>query len=625
MQLTSVSFTLKISFLILVCGVPIASISAQPATASVAIRANDNRVPAGELKNGVLILRLEVTSGDWYPEADNGPSMKVAAFAEEGKSPQIPGPLVRVPQGTDIHVSFHNALAATAIIHGMHQHPGDAKDVIEVAPGETREVHFLAGEQGTYQYYASAGGPTTRPRPFREDSQLSGAFIVDPPGKLVKDRVFVLGIWRSETAPTLSKDVAVINGKSWPYTEKLSYAAGEEVRWRMLNASDVNHPMHMHGSYYRVDSVGDGARDRIFSSAEQRMTVTELLTPGSSMTASWTAVPGRWIFHCHLMAHVAPSRTVAVALSPEHEMIHEHDAANHMAGLVLGIDVPGERPHVATHGRARRLRLLVRERPAINGVAPGFGYQLEESHKLLPNQVSLPGPTLVLERGRPVEITVVNQLSEPTAVHWHGMELESYYDGVAGWGMRGHDLTPTIAPGQSFCARFTPPRAGTFIYHTHLDDEIQLSGGLYGALVVVDPGAKFDPSVEQVFVISGWGGIRSLNTQIPISGLLNGSSQPGILQWHVGHSYRVRLINISSAMVGRLSFTGKDRPEQWRAQAKDGADLPPSQAIVQDANLTISPGETYDFEYQPSHPGPLKLEFKAVAVPVDLIQEIQVE
>ena len=96
-----------------------------------------------------------------------------------------------------------------------------------------------------------------------------------------------------------------------------------------------------------------------------------------------------------------------------------------------------------------------------NGPSPADVLQLEESHTLLPNQVTLPGPTLLLERGRPVEITIVNQLSEPTAVHWHGMELESYYDGVAGWGIRGHELTPTIAPGQSFCARFTPPRAGT--------------------------------------------------------------------------------------------------------------------------------------------------------------------
>jgi manganese oxidase len=40
------------------------------------------------------------------------------------------------------------------------------------------------------------------------------------------------------------------------------------------------------------------------------------------------------------------------------------------------------------------------------------------------------GPTLVLRRGEPVAITLVNRLSEATSIHWHGMELESYYDGV---------------------------------------------------------------------------------------------------------------------------------------------------------------------------------------------------
>jgi FtsP/CotA-like multicopper oxidase with cupredoxin domain len=291
----------------------------------------------------------------------------------------------------------------------------------------------------------------------------------------------------------------------------------------------------------------------------------------------------------------------------------------------MGIEIPGERPHVPAHGQARKLRLLVRPRSVVNGVAAGFGYQIEESHKLVPSQPTLPGPTLVLERGRPVEITVVNQLNEPTAVHWHGMELESYYDGVAGWGMRGHDLTPTIASGQSFCARFTPPRAGTFMYHTHLDDEIQLSSGLYGAMIVIEPGTKFDPQVEKLFVISGWGGPRSLDTKVPISGLLNGNPQPTTLHWRVGQAYRVRLVNITPGMVGNLSLTSKEAAVQWRAHAKDGADLPASQTDVNDAKLIIGPGETYDFDFQPSKPGPMKMEFKAMAAPVDLIQNIEVE
>ena len=50
------------------------------------------------------------------------------------------------------------------------------------------------------------------------------------------------------------------------------------------------------------------------------------------------------------------------------------------------------------------------------------------------NPGPVPGPVLVLTRGEPVEITLVNRMTEPTAIHWHGIELESYDDGVPGWG-----------------------------------------------------------------------------------------------------------------------------------------------------------------------------------------------
>ena len=155
----------------------------------------------------MLTLHLELRQGDWYPEADTGPSMKVYAFGEEDKALQVPGPLIRVPEGTEIHVTLHNLLPATAVVHGLHQHPGDAKAVVEVPPQETRELRFTAGAAGTYQYYASAGGILgDSGRPIREDSQLAGAFVVDPPGKAAPDRIFVLGIWRS------GSDVAALTG-----------------------------------------------------------------------------------------------------------------------------------------------------------------------------------------------------------------------------------------------------------------------------------------------------------------------------------------------------------------------------------------------------------------------------
>ena len=93
----------------------------------------------------------------------------------------------------------------------------------------------------------------TTGRPIREDSQLAGAFVVDPPGKVASDRIFVLGIWRSGSdigrsqrhETPLPHMIPVINGKSWPYTERLTYTAGEPVRWRWINASDGGHP-HAH-------------------------------------------------------------------------------------------------------------------------------------------------------------------------------------------------------------------------------------------------------------------------------------------------------------------------------------------------------------------------------------------
>src|SRR5260221_10319612 len=78
-------------------------------------QANDNRAPAGTLREGVLTVRLVVGMARWYPEAPDGPYIDVPAIAEEGKAPHIPAPLIRVPAGTIIDATVRNTLTDSTI------------------------------------------------------------------------------------------------------------------------------------------------------------------------------------------------------------------------------------------------------------------------------------------------------------------------------------------------------------------------------------------------------------------------------------------------------------------------------------------------------------------------------
>jgi FtsP/CotA-like multicopper oxidase with cupredoxin domain len=201
-----------------------------------------------------------------------------------------------------------------------------------------------------------------------------------------------------------------------------------------------------------------------------------------------------------------------------------------------------------------------------------------------------------------VAITIRNFVRWATSVHWHGVELESYYDGVPHFSGDSRARTPYIEPGGSFVARFSPPRAGTFAYHSHFNDYIQLATGLYGALIVLDKGQKLDPAVDHTFVVSRDG---PDDEKDPV--LLNGAIQPAAETWRAGVVHRVRIIGITPASVARVRLLRSVEPVVWRAIAKDGADLPPPAATRRPADFMLSPGETFDFEIVPE-PGELRLE-----------------
>jgi len=258
-----------------------------------------------------------------------------------------------------------------------------------------------------------------------------------------------------------------------------------------------------------------------------------------------------------------------------------------MSGLVVGINVLPGKEEIKKSGHPRRLDLDIHQ------INDKIVMTEREGRRTLGKSTGEMGPLLLLTQGELNHINVHNHLANPTAVHWHGIELESYFDGVPGWNQDSHGVTPPIAPGSSFVAEMKPPRAGTFIYHTHWHDVEQLTSGLYGPLIVLPPGRRFDSETDKVILISR-GGPDFVNSPL----LIDGSPQLAPFQLRVGTHYRFRLINITPEdMDLEVSLTQGDKPVTWTAIARDGRDLPAEQSIAQPALLRLPVGGTADFDY----------------------------
>jgi len=567
---------------------------------------NDNRAPAGSLRDGVLTLHLEAREARWYPDGEGAPSIVMQFFAEAGKEPHNPGPLIRVPAGTTIRVSVHNMLRdSTLIVYGLARRPSALDDTIQIAPGQTRERSFGAGEPGTYFYWGSTTHHAIVDR-SGVDSQLHGAFIVDPAGGTPPpDRVFVLSDWAGPVDSTGNNPaLRTINGLSWPHTERLTYTAGDTIRWRWVNPSDSPHPMHLHGFYFDVTHRGSWAADTAFATRDVPHVVTQRPMPGDAYEMIWVPEePGNWLMHCHVAFHT--SLYLGATMQPDPDDPVTVDPMHGMRGMVLAVRVrPGasgvRRP--TSVASARAIRLVAKAAPRRFANALDEMAFVRQDGDVAPPGDSVPNPSslLVLQRNEPVRITIVNHLRAATGVHWHGIEVPAYSDGVPNWSGSGDHIAPVIAPGDSFVAEFTPPRSGTFIYHAHSNEEFQVALGLYGALLVVDS-STYDPSHERLIIL-GAKGPGSTSARI------NGRLVPDTVRLTAGETYRLRLIDMVTDWNIRIYLVQADTIVQWRALAKDGAELPTHLQTVQPAALIAGTGETMDFEYRPAVPGLLHLE-----------------
>ena len=579
-----------------------------PSTAAVA---NDNRARAGTTRDGVLTLKLVAQRVAWRPDGPNGCTLSVNAFAEEGKPVTVPGPLIRVNAGAEVRATVQNTLATSIWVRGLQDRAaGQTRDSAEVLPGASREFRFVASTPGAWYYWAGSADATVTTSDA--DGQLVGAMVVDSAGGPPKgeDRILVLTRWTPKGSPqNKGFQLNAFNGRSWPNTERLTYTVSDSVRWYVINAADVTHEMHLHGFFFRIDDRGF-VIDSVIPQppAAVRMRVTSVMRPGEWLQIAWSPDrPGNWLFHCHLLTHMSGAQrldrmaeTSEVANTRDHGTDASGNHATHdMGGLVIALEVrpaPGSTASAAPAANARALDLYANSRPGRFGDRPGYGFILQEG-AVAPaaDSIRIPGSPLILTRGEPVRITVHNRLTIPVSVHWHGLELDSYFDGVGGFSGNGRRIAPMISPNDSFVVRLTPPRAGTFMYHVHGERGQELASGLYAHLVVADPATPFDPRREPLFAFADGGP----GEDKPI--FINRSASPDTLELVAGTSYRFRLIYISSDDVYMTTLRGPNGVVNVRFGGIDGFDTP--NTPPRPMQVPTGPGHTRDLSVTFDAPG----------------------
>jgi hypothetical protein len=224
---------------------------------------------------------------------------------------------------------------------------------------------------------------------------LGGVIVADDASVDPRERIFVIGLLRKVSGEV--SEIAVLNGRSWPLTERFRHAVGDTVRWRVVNLSHVAHAMHLHGFYFNVESTGDGMSDTRSMEGGSRG-VTARVPVGGTFAMSW--IPdrsGNWLFHCHMLEHMLPDAHDGPAPA-----YHGPDTtAAGMAGLVLGVRVTGPEKRAAIPDNERRKFQLSINPDTRLGDVPSFKVDISEAGvaALRVNERAAPGPILVVTRG----------------------------------------------------------------------------------------------------------------------------------------------------------------------------------------------------------------------------------
>jgi len=239
---------------------------------------------------------------------------------------------------------------------------------------------------------------------------------------------------------------------------------------------------------------------------------------------------------------------------------------------------------------------------------------------------SIPGPVLEFDEGDLAIINVTNKMDEETSVHWHGLILPNFYDGVP------YLTTPPIKPGTTFQYRIPINQSGTYWYHSHT--MLQEQKGVYGSIIIHPQEKTLEYDKDLVVVLSDWTDEKPMNvlrnlkrgnewyqvkkgTAVPLSRVIsegalgaqlkfwrdrmegadiadiyypafltNGKSLAEYPEFKPGEKVRLRFINASASTYYWLDFGGGNP----MVVAGDGIDVEP----VAKSRFLFGIAETYD-------------------------------
>ncbi|BAO56093.1 multicopper oxidase domain-containing protein [Nonlabens marinus] len=255
----------------------------------------------------------------------------------------------------------------------------------------------------------------------------------------------------------------------------------------------------------------------------------------------------------------------------------------------------------------------------------------------------IPGPNLEFNEGEFAIINVTNKMDVETSVHWHGMILPNFYDGVP------YLTTPPILPGETLQYKFALKQSGTYWYHSHTG--LQEQRGVYGSIQINPKKTDLEYDKDLVLVLSDWmdenpktqlknlkrgnewylikknqvqswdkviakgatgAKLKMMWQRMPDMAILdnyydrffiNGGAEQNYPGFSPGEKVRLRFVNAAAASYFWLTFGGEDP----MLVSADGLDVVP----VEKNKTLIGVAETYDFIVTIPESG--KLEIRATS------------